>query len=47
VASGDYRLAVGLYDVTTGDRLTVTGPDGVVLPDQRLILPNEIEVSGE
>jgi hypothetical protein len=47
VASGDYRLAVGLYDVTTGDRLTVTGPDGVVLPDQRLILPDEIEVSGE
>ena len=47
VAPGDYRLAVGLYDVTTSARLTVTSPDGVVLPDQRLILPDEIEVSGE
>jgi len=47
VPPGDYRLAVGLYDVTTGDRLTVTGPAGVVIPNQRLILPDEIEVSGE
>jgi len=47
VPPGDYRLAAGLYQVATRDRLPAVGPDGVPLPDGRLILPDEIEVSGE
>jgi hypothetical protein len=47
LSPGTYQLAVGLYDVTTGDRLAATTPDGVPIPDDRLILPNEIKVSGE
>jgi hypothetical protein len=47
VPPGEYRLAVGLYEVTTGDRLPVTAPDGTPLPDGRLVLPDEIKVSGE
>jgi hypothetical protein len=47
VAPGEYRLAVGLYDVTTGDRLAVTGPAGAPFPDQRLILPDVVQVAGE
>jgi hypothetical protein len=47
LSPGTYQLAVGLYDVTTGDRLAATTSDGVPIPDDRLILPNEIKVSGE
>jgi hypothetical protein len=44
---GDYRLAVGLYEVATGDRLPVVTSDGTPLPNERLILPDEIKVPGE
>ncbi len=41
VPAGAYRLAVGLYDRTV-TRLPATGPDGQLLPDDRLILPVDI-----
>jgi hypothetical protein len=47
VPSGVYRIAVGLYDLSTRDRLTITAADGASLPDQRLILPDEIKVQEE
>ena len=47
VLAGDYRLAVGLYDAITSDRLATVDPNGVPLPDIRLILPDEIKVSGK
>jgi hypothetical protein len=47
VPPGTYRLALGLYDATTMDRLVVIGPDGLPLPDGRLILPGEVEVPAE
>ena len=47
VPPGDYRLALGLYDETSRDRLHVTSPDGISLPDGRLLLPNAVEVPGE
>ncbi|MGD9099648.1 MAG: 6-pyruvoyl-tetrahydropterin synthase-related protein, partial [Anaerolineae bacterium] len=47
VPPGNYRLAVGLYDVATDTRLPAIGPDGVPLPHQRLVLPDEVTVPGE
>jgi hypothetical protein len=47
VPPGAYRLAIGLYDAATGDRLAATAADGKSLPDQRMILPDEIIVNGE
>lgn len=47
LSPGIYQLAVGLYDLTTGDRLAATAPDGVPVPDGRLILPNQIKVREE
>jgi hypothetical protein len=47
VSPGTYRLAVGLYDATTGDRLAVVTTDGELRPDRRLFLPDEIIVNGE
>jgi hypothetical protein len=47
VPPGDYRLAVGLYEVATGDRVPAITSDGMLLPDERLILPEEIAVPGE
>ncbi len=43
VGPGTYRLAVGLYDRTL-TRLQAAGPDGVRLPDDRLVLPVEVGV---
>jgi hypothetical protein len=47
VPPGNYRLAVGLYDGVSSTRLSPLDSDGVPLPHQRLVLPGEIEVSGE
>jgi hypothetical protein len=47
VPAGTYRLAVGLYNGATGDRLVVTEADGLPLPDGRLVLPTEVEVRKE
>jgi hypothetical protein len=43
VRPGTYRLAVGLYD-RRQVRLRAVGPDGAPIPDDRLILPVEIQV---
>jgi hypothetical protein len=34
----DAQLALGLYDVTTRDRLPAFGPDGTRLPDDRVLV---------
>jgi hypothetical protein len=44
VPPGDYRLALGLYDAVTTERLGVTLPDAQGATDDRLILPDRIEV---
>ena len=43
VPQGTYQLAVGLYDRTV-TRLPASGPDGGRLPDDRVILPESLEV---
>jgi hypothetical protein len=47
VPPGSYRLALGLYDGRTGERLAATTADGAPLPDDRVVFPDEIEVVGE
>jgi len=44
VPEGDYRLAVGLYDPETLERLAAVDAEGNRLPDDRLILPEPISV---
>lgn len=45
--AGTYRIAVGMYDVNSGYRLPVTDAKGNRLPDDRIILPVEIAITGE
>jgi hypothetical protein len=47
VPPGAYRVAVGLYQASTGIRLSAITPDGDSLPDQRLVLPDEFKVTGK
>jgi hypothetical protein len=47
VPPGVYRLAIGLYDVTTGDRLEITASEGMSFSDRRLILPAEVILLNE
>jgi len=42
VPAGEYELAVGWYDPETKQRLPAADKEGVALPDDRLILPQEI-----
>ncbi|MFQ5340587.1 MAG: hypothetical protein ACE5F6_03475, partial [Anaerolineae bacterium] len=44
VPAGAYRLAIGLYDPTTGDRLPAVGPDGGRLPQDRVVLEGAVTV---
>ncbi len=44
--SGNYQLAVGLYDAVTGERLTAQQSDGTV-PDSYLKLPEPITIFDE
>ena len=44
VPPGRYRLAVGLYDGRTGERLPAFRAEEAPLPDARLVLPPEVEV---
>jgi hypothetical protein len=44
VPAGEYRLAVGVYDPATGDRLAAVDGQGSPLPHDRLVLPTEITV---
>jgi hypothetical protein len=43
VAPGTYRLAVGVYDFETGERLPVRDAAGELQPLDRLVLPQEIQ----
>lgn len=42
--AGKYRLLVGMYDWTTGERLEARGEDGINLPDNAVVL-TEIELN--
>ncbi|MBN1953669.1 MAG: hypothetical protein JW900_01355 [Anaerolineae bacterium] len=44
VPAGAYRLAVGLYD-RAATRLPAVGPDGVRIPDARLVLPVAVDLA--
>ena len=41
---GRYRLALGVYDPQTMDRLAAVGPDGAPIADNRVVLDGEVEV---
>ncbi|NLE44461.1 MAG: hypothetical protein GX620_07045 [Chloroflexi bacterium] len=43
VAAGSYRIAVGMYDEDLV-RLRAIGPDGAAVPDDRVVLPVEVNV---
>jgi hypothetical protein len=47
VPSGRYRLAVGVYDPETMDRLPAVDAAGRAVPDDRVILAEEIEIRDE
>ena len=47
VPPGDYQLAAGMYDLTTGERLPPRTPDGTPLPNRRVVLPETLEVPQE
>ena len=42
VPPGRYRLALGVYDPQTMDRLAAVGPDGAPVADNRVILDEEV-----
>jgi hypothetical protein len=42
---GQYQVGVGLYDASTGVRLTMTDPAGAAVPDNLLVLPAQVSVS--
>jgi hypothetical protein len=42
--AGVYRLALGMYRLQTGERLPVTGPDGLGVPEAWIVLDRSIEV---
>ena len=44
VSAGQYRLAIGVYDPTTGDRLTGLDSQGHPVPGNRLVLKSWITV---
>jgi len=41
---GRYRLALGVYDPQTRDRLAAVGPDGAPVADNRVILDEEVRI---
>jgi hypothetical protein len=45
--SGRYRLAVGLYEASSKDRATIVTADGEIVPGDRLILADGIEVPAQ
>ncbi len=42
--SGVYRVEVGLYEAATGRRLPVKDANGSPLPDDRVLLDQEVQV---
>jgi len=44
VPPGRYRLALGVYDPQTMDRLAAVGPDGAPVADNRVILDEEVRI---
>jgi hypothetical protein len=47
IPAGTYRLAIGMYDADTGERLAAYGPDGERLDQDRIILGQVIVEPGE
>jgi hypothetical protein len=44
LAPGTYRIALGMYDPLTGERLAPVGQSGELLSEDRILLPDAIEV---
>jgi len=44
---GRYRLAVGIYDPATVDRLPAIDAEGLPIRDNRIVLTEEIEIRDE
>jgi hypothetical protein len=44
VAAGEYRIAIGMYDEGTGERLQLITPEGEPISDNRLFLEDAITV---
>jgi hypothetical protein len=44
VPPGRYRLALGVYDPQTMDRLAAVGPDGTLVANDRVVLDEEVEI---
>jgi hypothetical protein len=42
--AGEYRVALGVYYLPTGERLPVYGPDGQEIPDGRIVLEEVIRL---
>jgi hypothetical protein len=42
---GAYRIAVGMYDAATGERLPITGGGGGLIADRRILLPDALQVT--
>ena len=42
--SGEYRLALGMYTLRSGERLPVIGPDGLRIPEAWIVLDHSIKV---
>jgi hypothetical protein len=47
LGSGEYRLAVGLYDTPMGERLPVHGPPVQPAPDGYFLLPDTFQILAE
>jgi hypothetical protein len=44
VPPGRYRLALGVYDPQTMDRLAAVGPDGTPVANNRVVLTDQVEM---
>ena len=42
--AGEYRIEIGMYDATTGERLSVLTSQGQQLPEDRILLETPVKV---
>ena len=42
--SGDYKIAVGMYDELTGERISIRAPSGLLVSDSRYFLPSPVTI---
>jgi len=41
---GAHHIEIGVYDPANGQRVPLTGPDGVPLPDRRLLITDSVQI---